>query len=98
MSLSLASSLSVPGQTAGVAHAAFPKEDRYVQRRDTLGTVYTHADFADVSPPGGHPAEALWRCAVVTMMPCAEHRTDRQAAQPAGAVPAEEQEADGSRE
>jgi hypothetical protein len=58
--LPLASSLSVPEQTAEVAHAAFPKGNRSLQMRDTLGTVYTHADFADVSPPVGHPAEASW--------------------------------------
>ena len=61
MSVPLASSLSVLEQTARVAHAAFPKGNRYVQMRDTLGTVYTHADFADLSPPVGQPAEAPWR-------------------------------------
>jgi len=51
MSLPLASILSVPEQTAEVAHAAFPKGSRSLQMRDTLGTVYTHAAFADsVSP------------------------------------------------
>jgi transposase len=51
MSLPLASILSVPEQTAEVAHAAFPKGNRSLQMRDTLGTVYTHAAFADLYPP-----------------------------------------------
>ena len=80
MSLPLASILSVPEQTAEVAHAAFPKGNRYLQMRDTLGTVYTHADFADLYPPVGQPAEAPWRLALVTIMQCAENLTDRQAA------------------
>jgi transposase len=81
MSLPLASILSVPEQTAEVAHAAFPTGNRYLQMCDTLGTVDTHADFADLYPPVGQPAEAPWRLALVTIMPCAENRTDRQAAE-----------------
>jgi transposase len=80
MSLPLASILSVPEQTAEVAHAAFPKGNRSLQMRDTFGTVYTHAAFADLYPPVGPPAEAPWRFAWVTIMPCAENLTDRQAA------------------
>jgi transposase len=58
MSLPLASTFTVPERTAEIAHAAFPKENRSMQRRDTLGTVYTDTHFADLSPPVGQPAEA----------------------------------------
>jgi transposase len=80
MSLPLASILYMPEQTANIAHAAFPKGNRYLQMRDTLGTVYTNADFADLYPPVGQPAEAPWRLALVTIMQFAENLTDRQAA------------------
>ena len=81
MSLPLASTFPVPARTAAIAHAAFPKGNRYMPMRDTLGTVYTDTHFADLSPPVGQPAEAPWRLALVTIMPCAENLTDRQAAE-----------------
>jgi len=80
MSLPLASPLNVPERTAEIAHAAFPKGNRYMQMRDTLGTVYTNAAFADLYPSLGQPAEAPWRLALVTLMQFAENLTDRQAA------------------
>jgi transposase len=80
MSLPPAPIFTVPERTAEIAHAAFPKGNRYMQMRDTLGTVYTHAHFADLYPPVGQPAEAPWRLALVTIMQCAENLTDRQAA------------------
>ena len=81
MSLPLVSIFIVPERTAEIAHAAFPKGNRYMQMRDTLGTVYTHAHFADLYPPVGQPAAAPWRLALVTIMQCAENLTDRQAAE-----------------
>jgi transposase len=48
--------------------------------RDTLGTVYTHAAFADLYPSLGQPAEAPWRLALATIMPFAENLTERPAA------------------
>ena len=80
MSLPPASLLNVPEHTAEIAHAAFPKGNRYMQMRDTLGTVYTNAAFADLYSSLGQPAEAPWRLALVTIMQFAEHLTDRQAA------------------
>jgi transposase len=81
MSLPLASTFTVPERTSEIAHAAFPKGNRYMQMRDTLGTVYTNAHFADLYPPVGQPAEAPWRLALVTIMQFAENLTDRQAAE-----------------
>ena len=80
MSLPPASLFNVPEHTAEIAHAAFPKGNRYMQMRDTLGTVYTNAAFADLYSSLGQPAEAPWRLALVTIMQFAEHLTDRQAA------------------
>src|SRR5262245_58644674 len=80
MSLPPVSLFNVPERTAEIAHAAFPKGNRYMQMRDTLGTVYTNADFADLYPSVGQPAEAPWRLALVTIMQFAENLTDRQAA------------------
>ena len=81
MSLPLASTFTVPERTAEMAHAAFPKGNRDMQRRDTLGPVYPNAPCADLSPPVGQPAEAPWRLALVTIMQFAENLTDRQAAE-----------------
>jgi transposase len=81
MSLSPASPCDVPERTAAIAHAAFPKGNRYMQMRDTLGTLYMNAHFADLYPPVGQPAEAPWRLALVTIMQFAEHLTDRHAAE-----------------
>jgi transposase len=52
-----------------------------MQMRETLGTIYADGQFADLYPPVGQPAEAPWRLALVTIMPFAEHLTDRQAAE-----------------
>src|SRR5215475_7843272 len=81
MSLPFASTFTVPERTSEIAHAAFPKGNRYMQMRDTLGTVYTDTHFADLYPPIGQPAEAPWRLALVTIMQFAENLTDRQAAE-----------------
>jgi transposase len=48
MSLPPVSIFAVPERTSEIAHAAFPKGNRYMQMRDTLGTVYTNAHFADL--------------------------------------------------
>jgi hypothetical protein len=61
MSLPPASLLNVPDHTAEIAHAAFPKGNRYMQMRETLGTVYTTAACADRYSALGQPAAAPWR-------------------------------------
>jgi transposase len=52
-----------------------------MQMRDTLGTLYTNAQFADLYPHVGQPAEHPWRLALVTLMQFSENLTDRQAAE-----------------
>ena len=80
MSLHSQSITPVPQQTRLVAQAAFPQGNRYIQLRDTLGTVYDDALFADLFPPRGQPAQAPWQLALVTLMQFAENLSDRQAA------------------
>jgi transposase len=71
---------SIPDETARVARAAFPGGTLCLQLRDTLGSLYTDADFADLFPTHGQPAEAPWRLAVVTVLQFVEGLPDRQAA------------------
>ena len=71
----------VPGQTARVARAAFPKCTLYVHLVDELGTIYDDPTFADLFPTRGRPAEAPWRLALVTVLQFAENLPDRQAAE-----------------
>ncbi len=70
----------IPEQTARVAHAAFPNGNPYLLMRDTLGPIFTNADFASLFPQRGQPAEAPARVALVTIMQFAEDLADRQAA------------------
>ena len=58
----------VPEETARVARAAFPHGHVLMQLRDTLGTIYTDEQFADLFPRHGQPAEAPWRLALVTII------------------------------
>ena len=39
---------TIPEAIIEAARAAFPKGNRYIEIRDTLGTVYTNVDFADL--------------------------------------------------
>lgn len=70
----------VPDETARVARAACASGNVLMQLRDTLGTIYTNEQFADLFPPHGQPAEAPWRLALVTIVQFLENLTDRQAA------------------
>src|SRR5215470_19101109 len=70
----------VPPETARVAHAAFPKGNRYMTMRDELGVIYANDLFADLYRQVGHYGEPPWRLALVTLMQCSENLTDRQAA------------------
>jgi transposase len=64
-----------------VAQAAFPQGTLCMHVRDALGTLYIDADFADLYPVDGHPAEHPWRLALVTVLQFVENLTDRQAAE-----------------
>jgi transposase len=71
---------AIPDETARVACAAFPSGTLCLQLRAALGTLYTDADFADLFPTRGQPAEAPWRLALVTVLQVVEDLSDRQAA------------------
>ena len=80
MSLRLSPREPVTEETAQVAQAAFPQGNLYVTLRDTLGTIFSDADFAALFPPCGQPALSPWRLALVTIMQFRELLADRQAA------------------
>lgn len=80
MSLQPQTITPVPPQTHQVAQAAFPQGNRYMQLRDTLGTLYDDVLFADLFPQRGQPAQTPWQLALVTLMQFAENLSDRQAA------------------
>jgi transposase len=80
MSLKVLPVPPIPDETARVAQAAFPNGTLCLQLRDTLGTLYTDTDFADLFPHRGQPAEAPWRLALVTVLQVVEGLSDRQAA------------------
>jgi len=71
---------SIPEETARIAKACFPKGNRYMRLRDTLGTIFEDHEFADLFPRRGQPAEAPWRLALVCLVQYMEELTDRQAA------------------
>ena len=58
MSLQPEPTQPVPEETARVARAAFPKGNRYLRLRDSLGPLYTDAQFADLFAVRGRPAES----------------------------------------
>src|SRR5258708_4014288 len=60
--------------------AAIGKGNRYMQLRDTLGTIYEDEQFADLFPQRGQPAETPWRLALVSVLQFLEGLSDRQAA------------------
>ena len=70
----------VPEETAHIAKACFPKGNRYIRLRDTLGTMFDDHEFVDLFPQRGQPAEAPWRLALVCLVQYMEELTDRQAA------------------
>jgi hypothetical protein len=80
MSLTIMPIPAVPDETARITQAAFPHGTLLIQIRDTLGTLYTDEDFADLFPSHGQPAEAPWRVALGSVLQFVEGLTDRQAA------------------
>lgn len=71
---------AVPAETARVAQAAFPAGNPYLRLRETVGSVFTDADFADLYAVRGQPASPPWRLALVLILQFAEGLSDRQAA------------------
>lgn len=70
----------IPPETARVAHAAFPMGNRDLRRADERETRFSDDAFLALFPTPGHPALPPWRLALVTLRPCAEGLSDRQAA------------------
>ncbi len=70
----------LPGDTAQVARAAFPKGHPYLRVCDTLGPIDSNPQFAAPFPKGGQPAVAPAQLALVTIFQFAEGLSDRQAA------------------
>ncbi len=59
---------TIPEETVRIAHAVLPEGNVWMQMRDELGTVYADADFANLFPDRGQPAEAPWHLALVTVI------------------------------
>ena len=70
----------IPEMTVNIAKAAFPKGNVWIKMRDELGAIFQDAQFADLFPDKGQPAETPWRLALVVIMQFAENLPDRQAA------------------
>ncbi len=71
----------VPEDTARVARAAFPKGNASLRMHDEWGRLSADRDVAARFPTRGQPALAPAQLALVTLMPSAEGRPDRQAAE-----------------
>jgi transposase len=80
MSLRAPAVYRLPDQTARVARAAFPRGNPYLRMYDVLGPLFTAAEFADLYPKEGQPAEDPARLALVTIFQFVEGLSDRQAA------------------
>jgi transposase len=71
----------IPEETERVARAVFPRGNRVMQMRNTLGVFDEDTRFAALFAVRGRPAEAPWRLALVTVLQFAEGLSDRQAAE-----------------
>ena len=70
----------VPAETMRVAKAAFPNGNRYLQLRDSLGSLFYNSDFQHLFSAEGRPAEDPARLALITILQFAERLSDEQAA------------------
>jgi transposase len=70
----------VPSETARVAQAVFPKGHQDLRLADALDAWCTDDALLALLPTHGQPAQPPWPLALVTILPCAEGRSDRQAA------------------
>lgn len=80
MSLQPREALVIPEDTKRVAKAVVPAGNLVMRVHDELGETFADADFADLFPVRGQPAEAPARLALVTLLQFMEGLTDRQAA------------------
>lgn len=80
MSLQPQAIYCVPEETARVARAIFPTGNLVMRMYDELDMLVRDADFADLFPHQGQPAEAPARLVLVTLLQFWEGLTDRQAA------------------
>lgn len=81
MSLKSTSLDSVPDQTTRIARAAFPKSNTYLKLRDQFGSIYEDADFNQLFPTRGRPAESPARLALVVIFQFLENLSDRAASE-----------------
>lgn len=72
---------AIPEATVHAAQRAFPKGNRYMTMRDTLGPVFRNPDFVDLYQSRGRPAEAPARLALVLVLMTIEHLSDVEAAE-----------------
>ncbi len=70
----------IPGETARVARAAFPKGTLVTRLRDEFSVLYDDEDFRKFYPTRGQPALPPWRLALATVFQFLEQLSDRQAA------------------
>jgi transposase len=70
----------IPGETARVARAAFPKGCLAMRARDALGALFADEQFAELFAARGRPAWSPARLALVLVLQFVEGLTDRQAA------------------
>src|SRR5262245_1266097 len=70
----------IPKETQQVARAAFPKGTLCLYITDVLGPIYADAQFTDLFPRRGQPAEAPARLALATVLQFVENLSDRRAA------------------
>jgi transposase len=68
MSLQPQAIYCVPEETARVATAIFPSGNLVMRMYDELDMLIGDADFADLFPSQGQPAEAPARLALVTLL------------------------------
>ncbi len=80
MSLHPLAAYLIPDDTARVAHAAFPKGNRYLALRDELGAIFEDRAFAALFSARGRAALAPAQLALVTIVQFAEGLSDKQAA------------------
>ncbi len=68
MPLQLQAVYIVPEETTRIAHAIFPKPNPIMRTFDEFVVIFNDADFQDLFPRQGQPAEAPVRLALATIL------------------------------